>query len=444
MVKITDIYKNSIALRAGIRPDDVLVSVNGHEINDVLDYRFYLTETEVTLELSRTENNVKSNFSLKIKKDEYADIGLEFETPLMDKKQRCENKCIFCFIDQLPSGMRESLYFKDDDSRLSFLHGNYITMTNLSQKDIDRIIEMHISPVNISVHATEPELRCAMMKNKRAGESLNYLRQLADAGCELRCQIVLCKNINDGEHLDKTMRDLAELYPAMSSTSIVPAGLTGYRENLYPLEPFNSEDCKKVIAQVSSFAAECMEKYGHSLFFCGDEFYVQSKTKLPDDEYYEEYTQIENGVGMLTSFEASFEREIAMLSEDEKKLERNISIATGEAAYEFISGLVEKITKICYNITCRVYCIKNEFFGGHITVAGLLTGKDIQNQLHGCELGDELLISRSMLRSDGDLFLCGMTPDELSDSLGCEVKTVENDGADFLLSILGSPLPGSL
>lgn len=437
MVRITDVNINSIASKSGIIPEDILVSINGHEINDVLDYRFYLTESEITLKIKRNSENTGNFLTMEIKKDEYADIGLEFETPLMDKKHRCENKCIFCFIDQLPDGMRDSLYFKDDDSRLSFLHGNYITMTNLTDSDIDRIIEMHISPVNISVHTTDPELRCFMMKNKRAGDSLKYLKRLADSGCELRCQIVLCKNVNDGSRLDKTMRDLSALFSSVRSVSIVPAGLTAYRENLYPLDRFTKDDCRGVIKQVSEFAAECMKKYGSSLFFCSDEFYVQGEINTPGDEYYEEYSQIENGVGMLTSFEVSVNRALEQLTGEEKLICRNISIATGEAAYEFISKLVEKITEICYNIKCSVYSIKNEFFGEYITVSGLLTGKDIRSQLYNHDLGDELLISRSMLRNDGDLFLCGMTPNELSEALKCKIKTVENDGEDFILSVLG-------
>ena len=433
MVKITFISQNSIAEKIKIQPSDVLVSVNGHAINDVLDYRFYLTETVVTLELTRDS----VPYTLRVKKGEYEDIGLEFETPLMDMKHRCENKCIFCFIDQLPLGLRESLYFKDDDSRLSFLHGNYITMTNLSDRDIDRIIEMHISPINVSVHATEPELRCMMMKNKRAGDTLGYMKKLADAGCELRCQIVLCKGVNDCEHLDVTMRDLANLYPSMQSTSIVPAGLTAYRENLFKLEPFTADDCADVIAQVSAFSAECKAKFGQNLFFCSDEFYVSSGTERPSDEYYEEYTQIENGVGMLTSFDKSFYRELELLSDDEKRAARDVTIATGEASYEFICALVEKIKEVCYNVKCSVYAIKNDFFGGHITVTGLLTGADIRAQLDGKHLGEALLLSRSVLRSEGDLFLCGMSHEELSSALSVDVKFVENDGADFLLSVLG-------
>ena len=433
MVKITFTAENSIAEKMKIQPLDVLVSVNGHEIHDVLDYRFYLTETDVELELLRDGQT----YFVKIKKGEYEDIGLDFETPLMDKKHRCENGCIFCFIDQLPRGLRDSLYFKDDDSRLSFLHGNYITMTNLTDRDIDRIIEMHISPVNISVHATEPELRCMMMKNKRAGDTLGHMKKLAAAGCELHCQIVLCKGINDGAHLTVTMRELAQLYPAMQSTSIVPAGLTAYRGNLYKLDPFTNEDCADVIAQVTAFSAECNEKFGQNLFFCSDEFYVGGGIPRPSDEYYEEYTQIENGVGMLTSFEKSFCRELDALSDDEKKIVRDVTIATGEASYEFICELVEKIKKVCYNVKCNVYMIKNNFFGGHITVTGLLTGVDICAQLSGKRLGGEVLLSRSVLRSEGDLFLCGMSLGELSDSLGVDVKTVENDGADFLLAVLG-------
>lgn len=433
MVKITTVDRHSRADRAGIRPGDFLISINGHEIHDVLDFRFYLAESDIDVSVRRGSEQL----DFKIRKDTYDDIGLEFDKPLMDDKMHCVNKCIFCFIDQLPKGMRKSLYFKDDDSRLSFLHGNYITLTNLSRHDIDRIIEMHISPVNISVHTTNPELRRKMMLNPRAGEVLEYLDVLHDAGIKMRGQIVLCRGINDGDELLKTMKDLAKLYPDMESVSIVPAGLTAYRDGLYPLEPFSPEECSKVIEAVSSFSDKCRETLGSRIFFASDEFYVKSGTPLPPYEYWEEFTQIENGVGMLSSFEHEFMTALLTLDQNDRKVERTVSVATGEAAFDMISKLAGEICRICPKLKVYVYKIKNYFFGGEVTVTGLLTGKDIVEQLCGRELGEVLLLSRTMLRAEGDLFLCGETPDGLSQKLGVPLCFTDNDGADFLYSILG-------
>ncbi len=433
MVKIKSVERHSRADKAGIRAGDILVSINGHRITDVLDYRFYLAEERADILVTR--DGEERNFS--IRKDVYDDIGLEFETPLMDKKMHCVNKCIFCFIDQLPKGMRKSLYFKDDDSRLSFLHGNYITLTNLTREDIDRIIEMHISPVNISVHTTDPELRRKMMVNPRAGEVLEYLNVLHEAGIAMRGQIVLCRRINDGENLSKTMRDLAKMYPQMESVSIVPAGLTAYRDGLYPLEPFTSDECREVIDQVTAFANECFEKFGTHMFFASDEFYVKSGTPLPPYEYWEEFTQIENGVGMLSSFEHEFMTAMLTLTEDDKKTVREVSVATGEAAYGLITDCCRALSEKCPGIRVRVYKIKNNYFGGEVTVTGLLTGVDLYDQLSCRDLGDELLLSRTMLRAEGDLFLCGETPEGLSEKLGVKIRFAENDGADFLFSLLG-------
>lgn len=433
MVEITGVLPRSRAAKKGIQPGDILLEINGHRINDVLDYRFRLAERTVTLKLHRGPELI----DITIRKEEYDDIGLEFATPLMDKKQRCENGCIFCFIDQNPPGMRESIYFKDDDSRLSFLHGNYITLTNLHDEDIDRILEMHISPVNVSVHTTNPELRVKMMKNKRSGEVLKYLRRLADAGTKLRGQIVLCKGINDGAELDRSMRDLYSYYPAMDSVSIVPAGLTAYREKLFPLEPFTPEECQVVIQQVKAFGDKCMAECGERIFYASDEFYVNGNVPLPDDEFYGEFSQLENGVGMLTSFESEFRSLLAMLDEDEINTVSHVSIATGEAAAEMIGRLAEEAEAVCPNLRCHVYVVKNNFFGGHVTVTGLLTGKDIAEQLAGQELGDRLLLSRTTLRSEGDLFLCGMTPDELSEKLGVPLCFTDQDGAALLEGMLG-------
>lgn len=433
MVEISGVLPRSRAAKAGVCEGDFLIAINGHEIEDVLDYRFYLTEKTVVLSVVRDG----SSLEFTIRKFEYDDIGLEFGTPLMDQKHRCENACVFCFIDQLPKGMRDTLYFKDDDSRLSFLHGNYITLTNLRDHDIDRIIEMHISPINISVHTMNPDLRVKMMKNKRAGEVLRYMGRLAEAGIKMHCQIVLCKGLNDKKELDDTMKRLAAYYPALESVSVVTAGLTGYREGLYPLEDFSPAECCEIIRQVTAYADVCEEKLGNRLFYCGDEIYVKSGMPLPAYDRWGDFEQIENGVGMLSSFEFEFSSALSLLTEEERQVKRHFSIATGECASDFIRALVAKAEAVCPHLHGTVYTVKNHFFGGSVTVTGLLTGKDLREQLSGQELGEELLLSRTMLRAEGDLFLCGMSPEELSDSLSVPVRCVENDGGAFLDALLG-------
>ena len=433
MVRITGVSARSRAHSAGLGTGDILVSINGHEISDVLDYRFYLTEK--TLDIVYLRDGKKHAVSLK--KDMYDDIGLDFETSLMDKKHSCENKCIFCFIDQNPPGMRESIYFKDDDSRLSFLHGNYITLTNLRDHDIERIIEMHMSPVNVSVHTTNPELRRMMMHNKRAVEVLGYLRRLADGGIKLRGQIVLCRNVNDGAELDRTMRDLYGLYPAMDSVSVVPAGMTAYRKGLYPLENFTDEECAGVVRQVTSFADGCERDCGERIFYPSDEFYLRGKVEFPPYETWGEFSQIENGVGMIASFDHELGCALEMLDDNDRESVRDVSVATGEAAYDFICSMAGRISRECPSVKIRVFEIKNNFFGGGVTVTGLLTGQDLYEQLKDEELGDELILSSSMLRSEGDMFLDSSTPEELSEKLGIKISFSDNDGASFLFSILG-------
>ncbi len=436
MVKITDVSARSRAKKAGIKQGDILVAINGREINDVLDYRFYLAENRINVSVLRDGKSLE----FKIKKKEYDDIGLDFETPLMDKKHSCENKCVFCFIDQLPKGLRAPLYFKDDDSRLSFLHGNYITLTNLRDSDIDRIIEMHISPVNVSVHTTNPELRVSMMHNKRAGEVLSYLDRLKDAGITLCCQIVLCKGLNDNDELDRTMRDLEGLYPAMRSASVVPAGLTKFRDGLYPLEPFTAEECGDIIAQVNRFGDECYKKHGTRLFYPADEFYIKGGVELPGDEFYEEYSQIENGVGMLTELETEVLGELEYLEDVERSSfeGRVVSIATGYAAFDEISSICRRLEGLASGLKVNVYPIKNNFFGEQITVAGLLTYTDMFEQLRDKELGECLLIPAATLRAEGDLFLDDKSPEELSEALGVPVRTVENRGDELCGAILGT------
>ena len=435
MVKIISVEERSYAKKAGIRPLDNLISINGNEICDVLDYRFYLADKVIKLVLDRDGKE----YTAKIKKGEYDDIGLEFETPLMDKKQSCRNGCIFCFIDQNPEGMREPIYFKDDDSRLSFIHGNYITLTNMFDKDIDRIIKMRISPVNISIHTTNPELRVKMMKNKRSGEVLSYLDRFKEAGLSMCGQIVLCKGVNDGEELLRSLRDLSRYYPEMGSVSVVPAGLTKHRDGLYPLTDFTPDEAAAVIDMIDTVAGEQLEKYGSRQFFAADEFYLKSGRALPDAEYYEDYPQIENGVGMLRSFSDEF----GMAVEDVEDMissfsgERAVTVVTGVAAYDMLSSAADRLMALCPGLKVNVVKIINKFFGESITVAGLLTGKDICDQLEGLDLGDELLVPAAALRADDQDFLCGMTLEELSHRLGVKATPVDSDGYGFAEAVFG-------
>ncbi len=436
MVKIIRVEKGSYADKAGIRKDDMLVSVSGNIIRDVLDYRFYIIDKKISVEVER--GGVPMSFIIR-KKDEYDDIGLEFETYLMDKKHSCRNKCVFCFIDQNPKGMRESIYFKDDDSRLSFFFGNYVTLTNLSDEEVERIIKMRISPVNISVHTTNPDLRVEMMKNPRAGESLKYLESFRRGEIMMNCQIVLCKGINDGKELSKTISDLCALHPYVESIAVVPAGLTAHRDGLCHLEPFGREDSLEVLDIINRAGCENLKKIGKRLVYASDEWYLKAGVEIPDFEYYEEYPQLENGVGMIRSMEDEVDDELLFLSEDgfEMSGERCVSVVTGEAAYDFIKRCADKVCKAYPSLKCNVYMAKNYFFGGSVTVAGLLTGSDLLTALEGKHLGEELFIPECTLRHEKDLFLDNMNVDELSERLGVTVTPSENDGHSFVSMLLG-------
>ncbi len=433
MVKIAEVLRRSRAARAGILSGDILLSINGSEINDVLDYRFYLADEKIELSLERDGKS----YTVTVEKELYDDIGLAFETPLMDKKHSCKNKCIFCFIDQLPDGMRESLYFKDDDSRLSFLHGNYITLTNLTDSDIDRIIKMHISPMNISVHTMNPELRVSMMKNKNAGKVLSYLDRIKAAGLTMRAQIVLCKGVNDGEELIYSMNRLSEYLPELDSVSIVPAGLTDHRDGLYPLEQFSKSEAEEIIDTVTDFGDRLLSEHGTRLFFVGDELYLAAERPLPDRDYYEGYPQIENGVGMLRSFIDEFGVSLDTLRPRRFMRPRHVSVATGEASYPFISKMCKALENIYPRLSVSVYKIVNDFFGHSITVSGLMTGRDICAQLEGKALGRELLLPDNCLRDGEDVFLCGMTVTEMEKRLGVRVRLSGDGASDFVSAILG-------
>lgn len=428
-VQITSVIKRSPSSRAGIKSGDKLISLNGHPIHDVLDYMFYAAEIKVNVIVER--NNEKLSFD--IVKSEYDDLGLEFESFLMDQKQSCTNKCIFCFIDQMPPGMRDTLYFKDDDARLSFLQGNYVTLTNLNQNDIDRIIQMRLN-INVSVHTTNPELRCKMMHNRFAGEKLDYLRQFAEAGIAMNCQIVLCPGINDGKELERTLTDLGNLMPNIQSVAVVPVGITKFRDGLYPLTLFNKETAGAALDLIEEFQANFLEKYGTRVVFPADEFYVTAGRPIPTGKCYEEYSQYENGVGMLRSLADEFESAIKLADDPPKS--RTVSIATGAAAYKFISELVEKAEKKWHNINCNVYKITNYFFGETITVSGLITATDIISQLKDKPLGDALLLTTSMFKRDTDVFLDDMTIPDVEKALGVKVIVTENDGFDLLDKIL--------
>lgn len=429
-VKIFDVTTGSHADKAGIKKGETLLSINSNEIVDVLDYRFYQVNRKLTLEVADEDKNVRT---IEMTKGEYEEIGLEFETYLMDKQHSCRNKCIFCFIDQLPKGMRESLYFKDDDSRLSFLFGNYITLTNITEHEIDRIIKMHISPINVSVHTTNPELRCKMMNNRFAGDTLKYLKRFADAGITLNCQIVSCPGINDGDELVRTLTDLENLGVNMSA--IVPVGLTRYRENLYPLVPYNKETAGQTIDIIEKMGDECVKKHGRRIFFPGDEFYLLAEREIPSPEFYEDFSALEDGIGMIAYLTDDVGWKLEELDADES-LCHKVTIACGEGVFPYMKRIMSMINEKFPNITINTRAIKNNFFGGGVNVSGLVTGGDLIDQLRDDDLGDRLIITSSMLRFENDLFLDDVSTDDVERELGVTLVPVNNNGNDLVEAVI--------
>ena len=429
-VKIFDVTTGSHADKAGIKKGETLLSINSNEIVDVLDYRFYQVNRKLTLEVADEDKNVRT---IEMTKGEYEEIGLEFETYLMDKQHSCRNKCIFCFIDQLPKGMRESLYFKDDDSRLSFLFGNYITLTNITEHEIDRIIKMHISPINVSVHTTNPELRCKMMNNRFAGDTLKYLKRFADAGITLNCQIVSCPGINDGDELVRTLTDLENL--GVNMTAIVPVGLTRYRENLYPLVPYNKETAGQTIDIIEKMGDECVKKHGRRIFFPGDEFYLLAEREIPSPEFYEDFSALEDGIGMIAYLTDDVGWKLEELDADES-LCHKVTIACGEGVFPYMRRIMSMINEKFPNITINTRAIKNNFFGGGVNVSGLVTGGDLIDQLRGDDLGDRLIITSSMLRFENDLFLDDVSTDDVERELGVTLVPVNNNGNDLVEAVI--------
>lgn len=431
-VIVENVEKKSPAYKAGIKAGDVLVKISGNEIMDVLDYRFYQNSEKLTIEFINSNGKTKVK---KIRKKEYEELGLQFETYLMDKKHSCRNKCIFCFIDQLPKGLRDTLYFKDDDSRLSFLFGNYITLTNITEHEVERIIKMHISPINISVHTTNPELRVKMMNNKNAGKALDVIYRFNEAGIKLNCQLVLVPEYNDGAELERSLKDLTAL-ENVECIAAVPVGLTRYREGLAQIKPFDKQKALETIEIIEKYSDVTLHHYGERRVFAADEFYILGEKPLHEADYYEEFLQLENGVGLVPLLLSESEDAINNCYY-ELKNERIITMVTGEAAYPFICEIVDKIGKKWDNLKCKVIAIKNNFFGGEITVAGLVTACDIEEQLKGMDLGDELLIPAVMLRDGGDMFLDSVTVEELSQKLNIKITPVNNDGYELLSAVLG-------
>ena len=420
-------------LHGRVSPGDTIVSINGNEILDVLDYKFFAYDRELDVCLKKPDG---TTYTLHVHKAEGGDLGLDFESYLMDEPRACANACVFCFIDQLPRGMRRTMYFKDDDARLSFLLGNYITLTNLSPREIQRIIDLHISPINVSVHTMNPELRCRMLRNKRAGESIVTMRRFAEAGIVMNCQIVCCPGLNDGEELLYTMRELEALWPSVHSVSIVPVGLTKYREHLYPLMAFTKEHAGETIDLVESYAEQCLTRRGSRIFFCGDELYIKAGRELPPDAYYEEYTQLENGVGMLRLLETEFKSAVKLADEPDGI---DFAIACGVSAAPYLEKLLLYARETFPALRGHVYAIENDFFGRSINVTGLVTGGDLIRQLRGKELGERLLISHNMLRRQEMDFLDDVTLEQASNELGLPVYPIEDDGfalCDAMFGIL--------
>lgn len=439
---IKKVDEGSIAWEMEIEPGDILLKINDEEIEDIFDYQFMIQEEYIEVLVQKPNGE---EWLLEIDKDEQEDLGIEFENGLMDDYRSCHNKCIFCFIDQMPKGMRETLYFKDDDSRLSFLQGNYVTLTNMSEHDVNRIIKYHLGPINISFQTMNPELRCMMLHNRFAGDALKKVDLFYEAGIEMNGQIVLCKGINDGRELDFSIRELTKYYPCLQSVSVVPVGLSKYREGLYPLEPFTKEDAKEVVGLIKKWQDYMYEKYGMHFIHASDEWYLLAEEELPTEDRYDGYLQLENGVGMLTLLKDEF-KEAMQTAVHQKKLYRDLSdgktrrltLATGKLAYRTICDLAAQMMKAFEWLDLNVVAIRNDFFGERITVSGLLTGQDLIAQLKDLPLGEKLLLPQNVLRSGENYFLDDITVPQLEEALQVRVDIVKSSGQDFVETVLNA------
>ena len=427
---IKSVDPGSIADELGLEPGDRLLSIDGHELEDIFDYEYYIENESIMVVIAKKNGE---EWELDIEND-YQDLGLTFENGLMSDYKSCHNKCVFCFIDQLPKGMRETLYFKDDDSRLSFLQGNYVTLTNMKDKDIERIIKFKLAPINISVQTTNPELRCKMLHNRFAGEALKKIDRLYEAGTPMNGQVVMCKNLNDGDELDRTIRDLTKYIPCMESVSVVPVGLSKYRDGLYPLEPITAEDAAKTIDIIEKWQKKVYAEHGIHFIHASDEFYILAGRELPEEERYDGYIQLENGVGMIRLLTTEVHEALDELEGDEE--EEELSIATGKLAAVYLAGFLEEIKKKFPNRKVHLYPIRNDFFGEMITVAGLITGQDLIAQLKDKPLGSRLLLPECMFRSGEEVFLDDITRQEVENALQVPVNIVKSSGQDFVNAVL--------
>ena len=432
--KIRAVLPGSIAEELELEPGDVLLAVNDHEIEDVFDYHYYTNEEYLTVLVRKPDGE---EWELEIEKEFEEDLGIEFESSLMDDYRSCRNHCIFCFIDQMPPGMRETLYFKDDDSRLSVLQGNYVTLTNMSDHDIDRIIHYHLGPINISFQTTNPDLLCKMLHNRFAGDVFPKIRRLADAGIELNGQIVLCRDINDGAELERSISDMTSYLPALRSVSVVPVGLSKYRESLYPLKPFDAQSAGEVIDLIESWQKKIYPQYGVHFVHASDEWYLLAGRPLPEEERYDGYLQLENGVGMLRLLKEEVEETLAEVKPDVETPKRRVSIATGRLAGPFLKELGKRIETVHQNVTLQIFEIRNDFFGESITVSGLITGQDLIAQLKDQDLGDELLLPTNMIRSGERVFLDDLTIEDAEEALGIPIRIVESGGRDLVCAVTG-------
>lgn len=429
---ISRVEEGSIGEELELAPGDVLLSVNGQAVGDIFDYHFLINEEYLELLVRKPDGE---EWELEIEKEFEDDLGLQFENGMMDEYRSCRNKCVFCFIDQLPKGMRKTLYFKDDDSRLSFLQGNYITLTNMSDADVERIIRYHMAPINISFQTTNPELRCKMLNNRFAGEALKKVERFYEAGIEMNGQIVLCKGLNDGEELERSIRDLTRYLPYLESVSVVPVGLSRHREGLYPLESFTKEDAKEVLARIHRWQEELYREHGTHFIHAGDEWYFLAEEEIPAEDSYDGYLQLENGVGMVRLFQEETAQALALCDGDTRQ--RRVTIATGMLAAPVLTEVCRQIKEKYPRVSVQVVPVKNEFFGEKITVAGLLTGEDLKRQLNPLDLGEELLLTEHMMRDGESVFLDDCTVEELSGALQVPVTIVKSDGQAFLNAVLG-------
>ena len=430
---VKSLMPGGIGEELGIEPGDKLLAINGNEIQDVFDYYYYEESEQLLLLIEKPDGE---EWELEIEKDEDESLGIEFDQSLMDEYRSCRNKCMFCFIDQMPKGMRETLYFKDDDSRLSFLQGNYITLTNMSDHDVERIVKYRLEPINISFQTTNPELRCKMLHNRFAGEALKKVDILYRGQIEMNGQIVLCKGVNDGEELERTIRDLTGYLPYLKSVSIVPVGLTKYRDGLYPLEPFTKEDAREVLSVIHRWQEKIYQEHGIHMIHAGDEWYVLAEEEVPEEERYDGYLQLENGVGMMRLLFNEVQEALSAVTGDGRQ--REISLATGRLMYPYIGKILEEIRKKFPNITTHLYAIRNDFFGERITVSGLITGQDLTGQLKGQPLGERLLLPCNMLKIGEPVFLDDFTLEEVENSLQVKTDIVKSSGQDLLDAVLGS------